>query len=314
VEGSGATGQEQIMSSSRPPTSSPHAGHDSGHPSPPAAPVVVGVRGDEPEVLRLAAELAQAYEVSLHVVHAYWSTAGSADRYPGRDVPDALKEAGLRVLSDARHQRGDRAPAHVDYSLPFAPPASAIAAASKQARIVVLGTDDARWFERLAGRTVARHTALHAKCPVAVVPEGTREGPGEVVAAIDLGNVSDAALKFAVDISSRLGAVLRILSVVLAGPTDPGREQERAWLDRAVHGSRHLHPTLDIRTEVITDDAGEALARAAESARLVIIGRPSEPRMAPVFDRPVATGLLSAARCPIVVVPIETRHDWLHLS
>lgn len=314
MEGSDANGQEQIMSSFRPPTSSPHAGHDPGHPSPSAPPVAVGVRGDEPEVLRLAAELAQAYEVPLHVVHAYWSTAGSADRYAGRDVPDALREAGLRVLADARHRLGDRAPAHVDYSLPFAPPASAIAAASKQARIVVLGTDDARWFERLAGRTVARHTALHAKCPVAVVPEGTREGPGEVVAAIDLGNVSDAALKFAVDISSRLGAVLRVVSVVLAGLTDPGREQQHARLDRAVHDLRHLHPALDIRTEIITDDAGKALARATESARLVIIGRPNEPRMAPVFGRPVATGLLSAARCPIVVVPVETRHDWLHPS
>jgi nucleotide-binding universal stress UspA family protein len=300
------------MASYRPSTPSPHASHDTGSAPSPAPPVVVGVRGDEPEVLALAAELARAYEAPLHVVHAYWSTVGTADLYLGQDAPSVLQEAGLRVLAAARRRLGDQAPAHVDYSLPFAPPASAIAAASKQARIVVLGTDDASWYERLTGRTVARHTALHAKCPVAVVPEGTREGSGDVVAAIDLGNVSDAALRFAADISSRLGTVLRVVSVVLAGQTDPGREQQHARLDRAVHSLRHLIPTLDIRTEIITDDAGRALTRATETARLVIVGRPNEPRMAPVFGRPVATGLLKAARCPIVVVPVETRHDWLH--
>lgn len=275
-----------------------------------ARPVTVGVEGSQPAALALAAELAKALDAPLRVVHAYWATMGHADLYLGQDAKDILRDAAMRVLDDARKQLGSHAPDDVEYVLKFAPPVTVLDAESKDASVVVLGTDHHGWFDRHTGGGVARRTAMHGQCPVVVVPERPLKAADEVVVALDIDSVSQDALRFAADLSHRLGSSLRAVSVVQEGLTGPGREQQHARLDRAVHGWRQTFPKLDIRTEVITADVSSALIRVTGEARLLVIGRPNEPWLAPLFSRPVATGLLRAADCPVAVVPVERRRGW----
>lgn len=294
------------MSTSHP-ESSGHTRPDDDHDRLRARPVAVGVDGNQPAALTLAAELAHALEAPLRVVHAYWTSAGSADLYLGQASQEVLRDAALKVLDDAREQLGSQAPGDIEYVLRFARLASVLDAESKDAAVVVLGTDDSGWLDRHTGHGVARHTTMHARCPVVVVHDRPATVLGEIVAAIDIASVSEDALRFAVDLSRRLGAPLRVISVVQAGLTGPGREQQHARLDRAVHGWRLRFPDVDIRTQILTSNVSSALVQVAAEARLMVVGRPNEPWLAPLFTRPVATGLLRAAACPVAVVPVERR-------
>lgn len=272
-----------------------------------ARPVVVGVRGDQPFLLDQALELSHALGAPLRVVHAYWRNVGSADLYMGQDAAEILRAAAMRVLDDARERLTVRTSDAVDYALIHARPVDAMQAESENAALLVLGTDHTSWFNRVTGREVARHATLFARCPVAVVPAGPPPESGEVVAAIDLDGVAQHALGMAVDLSSRLGATLRIVSVVQAGLSGPALARQHARLDEAAHGWRIEFPRVDLRTEVIPADAVGALTTATGHARLMVVGRPDEPHVGPAFTSHVARSLLRTARCPVVVVPAERR-------
>lgn len=293
------------------PTSHPEPSRESipdGEHKPLAArPVTVGIDGNQPAALSLAAEFARALEAPLRVVHAYWTSVGSADLYLGREAKDALRDAALRVLDDAREVLGDDAPGDIDYVLRLAPAVRVLEAESKDAAVVVVGTDDGGWFDRHTGHGVARRIVMHSRCPVVVAPERPAPDSGEIVAALDIDSVSQDALRFAAEMSHRLGVSLRVVSVVQPGLTGPGWEQQHARLDRAVHGWRQRFSSVDIRTQILASDVHSALVRVASEARLLVVGRPVEPWLAPLFSRPVATGLLRAAACPVVVVPVERR-------
>lgn len=289
------------------PESSGHTRPDDDHDRLRARPVTVGVDGSQPAALALAADLAHALEAPLRIVHAYWTPAGSADVYLGQDSQEVLRDAAQKALDDAREQLGSQAPGDIEYVLRFARPVSVLDAESKDAAAMVLGTDDSGWFDRHTGHGLAHRTAMHARCPVVVVPDRPATASGEIVAAIDIASVSEDALRFAVDLSSRLGAPLRVVSVVQEGLTGPGREQQHARLDGAVHGWRLRYPDVDIRTQILASDVSSALVQVTAEARLMVVGRPNDPWLAPLFTRPVATGLLRAAACPVVVVPVERR-------
>lgn len=272
-----------------------------------ARPITVAVDRAQPAALTLAAEFARVLEAPLRVLHAYWAPVGSADLYLGQDAKDVLRDAAQRVLDEARERLGSQAPDDVEYALKFGPTVPVLEAESEGAAVVVLGTDDTGWFDRHTGRGVAHRTAMHGRCPVAVVPERPPTEAGDVVAAVDIDNVSQDALRFAVDISSRLGAHMRVVSVVQEGLTGPGWDQQHARLDRAVQGWRQRFSHVDIRTQILASDVSSTLVGVAGEARLLVVGRPTDPWLAPLFSRPVAKGLLRAAACPVVVVPVERR-------
>lgn len=274
-----------------------------------ARPVTLGVDRAQPAALSLAAEFARAFEAPLRVFHAYWMPVGSADLYLGQDAKDILRDAALRVLDDVRERLGSEAPDDVEYALKFAPTVPALEAETEGASLVVLGTDDSGWFDRHTGHGVAHRTAMHGRCPVMVVPEKPLTASGEIVAAVDIDRVSQDALRFAADLSNRLGTPMRVVSVAQPGLTGPGWDQQHGRLDRAVQGWRQRFSRVDIRTQILASDVSSALVRVAGEARVLVVGRPTEPWLAPLFSRPVAAGLLRAAACPVVVVPVERRRS-----
>jgi nucleotide-binding universal stress UspA family protein len=141
------------------------------------APVVVGVDGSEGS--RRAAEFAlataayhQAPLVALYAwpLDAAWPPALAQAGYPPPEAPDPVTET-LRGLTDQHPQVAvqrevrEHVPAH-----------EALVAASKQARLVVVGARGRGGFAGLLLGSVSQALIHHAHCPVAVVgPEAEPE-------------------------------------------------------------------------------------------------------------------------------------------
>lgn len=267
-------------------------------------PVVVGVSGDQPALLSYAVGIAQMLDSPLRVVHAYAFQTDTADLHTDRDPGAILREAGQRVLDEVRERLAAYEGLDVEYSLRPEPPAFALLTESKDASIIVLGTDDVGWFDRLAGANVAQRVALHSSCPVLVVPHDLSEPTmNDIVIALDIDNVLDDALDFGFDLGERTAAPVRVITVL----PQSADSEERNWRDRRLRGfvaewhKRFPHATA--RHEVLTGRPADELSRGRTPARLVIVGRPNQPHRVPLLNRRVAGSLLREAQCPVAVVP-----------
>ncbi|RLP85903.1 universal stress protein [Micromonospora sp. BL4] len=130
----------------------------------PTGPVAVGVDGSEPSLVALgfAAERAAQRQVPLRVLHAWTPGPGGA-----AGVPDE-REAVEQALEPWR-----RTYAELSISVDLVPgsPAAMLIEASRDARLVVVGS---RGRGGLAGTllgSVSQQLIQHAHCPVAVVRE-----------------------------------------------------------------------------------------------------------------------------------------------
>jgi nucleotide-binding universal stress UspA family protein len=137
----------------------------------PDAPVVVGVDGSDGS--RRAAEFAAAaaewYGTPLIVLYAWvgdagWTPAMAQAGQPPPAVPEVVTRA-VRELADKHPQIGvhpevrQHLPAH-----------EALVAASKQARLVVVGSRGLGGFRGLLLGSISQALIHHAHCPVAVYP------------------------------------------------------------------------------------------------------------------------------------------------
>lgn len=144
------------------------------------APVVVGVDGSEGSrrAAEFAVEAADRYEVPLLALYAWaadagWPPALAQAGQPPPGVPEAVTEtlatltAGfprVRVHPEVRHH----IPAH-----------EALVAASKNARLVVVGSRGLGGFRGLLLGSVSQALIHHAHCPVAVVGPAAAPTPDQ---------------------------------------------------------------------------------------------------------------------------------------
>lgn len=264
-------------------------------------PVVVGVSGDQPALLSFALGVSEMLDAPIRVVHAYSFQGTTGDHDRGRD-------AGKRVLDAARERLATHADLDAEFVLRSEPPGFALETESKDAALVVLGTDDVGWFDRLSGGNVAQRVALHGSCPVLVVPPSVPEPRiDEIVVALDVDNVVKDALDFGFDLGERTGTDVRVVTVL---PADFDAE-ERDWRDGRLRGhvAEELtrFPDVTARHEVITGKPVAELGRGSQ-ARLVVVGRPHQPHRAPLFGPRVAATLLRRALCAVAVVPAGHRN------
>ncbi len=135
-------------------------------------PVVVGIVDKQPTALRFALREAHRQETGLRVIHSAGLPAQAVAGHAGAEIFEELRAAGQKVLDDAQHFiEQEVTPVPVTYALTTAAPIEALETESRAAGMVVIGADDISWPDRLLGGAVASHVALHAACPVVVVPE-----------------------------------------------------------------------------------------------------------------------------------------------
>ncbi len=145
---------------------------------------------------------------------------------------------------------------------------------------------------------------------------------GAVVVGVDGSAADEAVVDWAADEAARLGAPLRLVTVVdpqvqlspyetlvtgspsLAEHFDEGA---RRILDRAVERARARRADLhDVAVAVPWGPPAAALVRLSENAARVVVGTPSRGRLERILLGSVALPVVAHARCPVAVVPSDT--------
>lgn len=268
-------------------------------------PVVVGVGDKQPTAIRFALREAHRRAVEVRVVHSAGVPIELAAGHVTAEFVDDLREAGQKVLDHARHFiEQEVTPVRVAYELTTAPPIAALEAQAREASVVVVGADDIRWPDRLFGGAVASHVALHASCPVIVVPERAYPTPlsGGVVIALDGETAASGPLQFAFEQARANGHVLHVLHAIEPGTSPTDCEAIRANIGEVLAGWSDAYPDVRVMQNFPIEEVEEACRRATEYAELVVVGRPHGHTLPFTIARPLAAGVIKHAHCPVAVV------------
>lgn len=231
--------------------------------------IVVGIDGSPgaSAALAWAVDECRVRACTLLVVHAL----DARDRQPKAGEPafggyDEFAEQLLTGHAAAASARRPGVP--VTTLLSPGLPADTLIDLSSDAEMVVVGTRGARDRAATILGSVSRRTAVHAHCPVAVVPQGSAKpggsGSGQVVVGVSGGPAGRWALAFARAEAHLRGAVLQT-----------------------------------VRAD---DEPAEVLMSAAVDAQLLVIGcHHSDERWSTRLG-PVPASVLHRSPCPVVVV------------
>jgi nucleotide-binding universal stress UspA family protein len=196
--------------------------------------------------------------------------------------------------------------------------APALVEASGSAQLVALGDRGLGGLPGLLLGSVARTVSAHARCPVAVVREGTVVVPGPqlpVVAGVDDSAAAASALGFAADLAQEYDAPLVVLSTWRApvrppwasGEATTGRHEAtqqkatQAVVSELVEAVRGEHPGLRVDGSVRQGPAASVLAVASRAAGAVVVGSRGRGGFTGLLLGATSHDLIHTASCPVLV-------------
>ncbi|MGW1518579.1 universal stress protein [Streptomyces sp. NPDC002287] len=106
----------------------------------------------------------------------------------------------------------------------------------------------------------------------------------------------------------RTGAALRVICVwqpplFLLNDEEAALKAQKFLLSEATAGLADQYPDVHVTHEVLTGHPVEELARAAEHALALVVGRRGRGGYTGMRLGSVARGLLHRAHCPVITVP-----------
>ncbi|MFJ6783305.1 universal stress protein [Streptomyces virginiae] len=260
-----------------------------------------------------AADEAQRRRLPLRLVLA---VPPQHDTHHVDDTPGqtSLRQAGADRLGQACDWVRDRHPevdVHADLRGGF--PVAALGGAAKEARMIVLGSRHlSRTAEFFSAGSIVVPLSAQAPCPVVVVgdAEHISQQPPYVVAGIDGSATATNALAFAFDEADLRGAALRVVCVwqppvFTLDDDEVALGAQRVLLAEATAGLSQKYPDVHVTHEILTGHPVEELARAAEHALSVVVGRRGRGGYTGMRLGSVVHGLLHRAHCPVITVPAE---------
>jgi len=275
------------------------------------APVVVGVKDKQPTALRFALREAGRTGGSLRVVHSAGHPAQTLEFLSGTGVVmENIQEAGQDVLDDAKHFIQQEITAvSVDYVRAEAAPIEALESEARAAHVLVVGTDDISWPDRLLGGSISAHLSGHAACPVVVVPERAYPTPlsGGVCIALDGDTSAEGPLRVAHEQAEARNTRLHVLHATPPGTQRSDMDVIRANVSEVLAGWSNVFPGVRVLLSFPIDDPEEACVRATEHAELVVVGRPHGRTLPFSLARPLASRVIRRAHCPVAIVPSSYR-------
>lgn len=198
----------------------------------------------------------------------------------------------------------------------YGPAAAVLADKSRDAVMLVIGSRGVGALREAFLGSTAQHVVAHAHCPVVVVRQGAPDGP--VAVGVDGSAESLQTLGWAADFASRHGRALHVLYayelpiypevVPYVAPAEMIEEVVSA-ADRAVAeevaGLGAKYPDLIVTTQAVRERAAHALARASETASLVVVGSHGRGGFTGMLLGATSNSLLHHAHCPVAVI----RHE-----
>jgi len=288
-------------------------------------PVLVGVDGSE-ESLRAvewAARQARRHGSPLRIVSAPAVLPRVRAQVDLLTVANALRGMSAQALAAALIRTEEVAPGlPVDTGLLSGPPAVALAAAGRDASMLVVGARGIGGFAAMILGSVSRYVAVHAACPVIVVRQETSAVHREIAVGIRETEDSTGALAFAFEEAALRDADLVAVHALPVFPSAlhvPGAG--RGTLQAAPHeevlaeaGSqlagmladwRDKYPAVRVRHDVVHGHPARVLASYSARADLVVLGRHGGPAPGSAGIGSVQHAVLNHAHGPVAIVPSD---------
>jgi len=189
---------------------------------------------------------------------------------------------------------------------------------SRDASLIVVGTDRKTGFDGDFFGSVSLQIAAQSYCPVAVIPQlpiGDRSG---VVVGVDGSEDARDAVEFAAEEADRTGQELtavyaariptqRMLKHIPEESIAARLDEERVVLAESVAGLTARYPDLTVHQVFVTDDTpAQALLHAAADAQLLVVGSHGRGAISRLWMGSVSHEVLGQAPCPTVIT--RTRH------
>lgn len=236
------------------------------------------------------------------------------------DMPDWQRDDSQQVIDQARKTLsaalGGAKPPEIRTDVIYSNAVSALIEASKDAWMIVVGSQGLGAMGRLLLGSVTTGLVHHAHCPVAVIhPENADETAAldtsaPVLLGIDGSPASEAATALAFDEASRRGVELRALHVWSDVAVFPILGMD--WHDREREGQEILAERLacwqerypDVRVErlLFCDKPSRWLLKESEHAQLVVVGSHGRGGFPGMLLGSVSSAVAQAARVPVLVV------------
>jgi nucleotide-binding universal stress UspA family protein len=280
-----------------------------------SSPIVVGVNGSTEALgaARWAAALAERLGAPLHILVAV--PTGSHDS-SAADRAVAIDSAQMILSTTAQLVRDEHSRLVVTTAATSTSAAETFAAASRTARLLVLGCDDVTAAGALLIGSTTLATVAKASCPVIAWRDGAAQ-PSHRAIVVDFDGESDdgGALGLAFELADRLEAPLQAvycwprhpLSRTLTGPVsiEWNATTQAQWrhLDHLLAPWRTRHPRVKAMLVCEANKPSYALLLYSDTAQLVVLGG----RLSGALNRELigstALNLLHHSHVPIVLCP-----------
>lgn len=286
--------------------------------SPRSGSIVVGVDGSwqSTQALSWAAQEARRTGRPIHLIHAF------APDYPSlgyglvadRSVLREQAEEQLRSAKETIHTIDSHVEITTGLSSGF--PSAALVRASKEARLVVVGT---RGQSLLAGTvlgSVSSQVAMHAHCPVIIVRGAQGEDVGQthrILVGYDGSPQAQLALELAFD-----EAVVQDAELLCVQAWWPGEVEEaeaahgREWGDyqqeqqdavrRLLKDRLTANPDVSFTHEVVKGNPAKMLIERSHEADLVAVGARGNGGFQGLMLGSVSSAVLQKANCTIALI------------
>ena len=275
-------------------------------------PFVVGLDGSAESVhaLTWALDQAELRHIPVVAVHAWQPTdtvvEGAASEAVVARAEDE-REARSLIDDQLRHAGAERCGVAVERRAIERAPATALIAASRGARALIVASKRKTRLARVVLGSVSEACVHGAACPVVVVHRqagaaADGAGPWQIVAGVDGSPASERAVAFAAEHGRARRAEIRLVGAVAA----PASEKTIAEIDILLKLAAQPYLDPEIALYFVTDakegPPGEVLCAAARHADLLVVGRRGAGDTGGALGS-VADECVRHAACPVAVVP-----------
>jgi nucleotide-binding universal stress UspA family protein len=236
------------------------------------------------------------------------------------EMPEWQHDDAQRVMDRARKALsanvGEAEPPEIRTEVVYSSVVPALIEASREARIVVAGSQGLGALGRLLLGSVTTGLLHHAHCPVAVVHSAVTGATGAadlsapVLLGIDGSPASEAATALAFDEASRRRVGLLALHVwsdvgvfPVLGMDWRDREREgQEMLAERLAGWQERYPDVRVERLLFCDKPSRWLIKESERAQLVVVGSQGRGGFPGMLLGSVSSAVAQAARVPVIVV------------
>ncbi len=189
-------------------------------------------------------------------------------------------------------------------------PVDGLVDASKDARMIVVGSHGRGAPGRLLLGSVSRGVVEHAHCPVAVIHAEPVDVKAPVLLGVDGSPASEAATAWAFDEASRRGVELIALHAwsdvgvfpILGMDWRTYQGQGEELLAERLAGWQERYPDVHVSRRLVCDTPAHWLLAESHNAQLVVLGSHGRGGFAGMRLGAVSTAVAQSATVPVIVV------------